>query len=76
MIVGTELTRSLGPLLDRFVDPHLAAFVHTFQRLTADVTLDSYMAALRERDHIIRQWQLWMQTYPLVVLPPCFWNRR
>lgn len=71
MIVGTEVSRLLMPLLDRFVDPLMEALVRGVAQRTADVSLDDYMAALRERDHIIRQWQLWMQTYPLVVLPSC-----
>ena len=36
---------------------------------TCTVDLERYMAALRERDHVIRKWQLFMETYPLVVMP-------
>ena len=70
-IVGTEVSHSLRPLLGKFIDPLMAALVNGMAERTAAVTVDAYMAALRERDEVIRRWQLFMQERPLVVLPPC-----
>lgn len=71
IIVGRELTLKLGPLLGKFVDPLLAAGLNVLARKTAHIEVEAYIAALRQRDHVIRQWQLFMQTYPLIVMPPC-----
>jgi amidase len=66
-IVSSELVTNLRPLLGKFVDPYMAATLNLMANSTVD--LERYMAALRERDHLIRKWQLFMETYPLVVMP-------
>lgn len=66
-IVFTELVAKLQPLLGRFADPYMAGFINAFAPRVVD--LERYMAALRERDHLIRQWQAFMAQYPIVVLP-------
>jgi len=66
-IVSTELVNKLRPLLGKFVDPFVAGSLNAMATSTVD--LERYMAALRERDHLIRKWQLFMETYPLVIMP-------
>ena len=68
-IVSTELFHKLQPLLGKFIDPYMACSINSFA--TSAVDLERYMAALRERDHVIRQWQLFMEKYPLIVMPSC-----
>lgn len=65
-IVWTELVNKLQPLLGKFVDPYMAGSLNMAANSTVD--LARYLAALRERDHVIRKWQLFMETYPLVVM--------
>ena len=65
-IVWTELVNKLQPVLGKFVDPYMAGSLKMAATCTVD--LERYMAALRERDHVIRKWQLFMETYPLVVM--------
>lgn len=55
----------------KFPDGMMNASVRFMQERAMPVTLGSYMAALRQRDHLVRQWQHFMQTYPVILLPPC-----
>ena len=70
-IVTAEMADTLGPLLPKFPDGMMNASVRFMQERAMPVTLGSYMAALRQRDHLVRQWQHFMQTYPVILLPPC-----
>jgi amidase len=70
-IVTAEMADTLGPLLPKFPDGMMNASVRFMQERAVPVTLGSYMAALRQRDHLVRQWQNFMQTYPVILLPPC-----
>lgn len=70
-IVTAELADTLGPLLPKFPDVMMNATMRFIQERAMPVTLSSYMAALRQRDHLVRQWQHFMQTYPVMLLPPC-----
>lgn len=68
----TGLNLTLRPLLKQIGDPGLESFINAWFALkggAADVA--AYLAALGERETLIRQWQLFMETYPIIVMPSC-----
>jgi amidase len=69
-LTGLKLT--LRPILQQIGDPGLESFINAWCELkggAADVA--TYLAALGERDILIRRWQLFMETYPIIVMPAC-----
>jgi amidase len=66
-----DLNRSLRPLLGEIDDPGLTSFINCWCEAKGDANLDEYLLALAERDALVRRWQLFMETYPIVVMPSC-----
>ena len=67
----TDLNLSLRPLLKDAGDPGIEAFVNAWWELKGGADLPTYLAALAERDVLVRAWNLFMETYPVIVMPSC-----
>ena len=67
----SDLNLSLRPLLEEAGDPGIRRFIDTWWELKGGADLPTYLAALAERDTLLRAWSLFMETYPVVVLPSC-----
>jgi amidase len=68
----TDVRALVEPLLDKVGDPDLAtALGDWWQFFPGTVDLRTYQAALAERDALVREWNAFMQTWPLVVTPVC-----
>ncbi|HEY7293899.1 MAG TPA: amidase [Dehalococcoidia bacterium] len=67
----TDLNLSLRPLLGEVDDPGLTNFINAWWELKGGASLDEYLLALAERDTLIRRWQLFMESYPIIVMPAC-----
>jgi amidase len=69
-VPGLNLT--LRPVLKEIGDPGLENFINAWCELKGGaIDLPAYLAALGERDTLMRQWQLFMETYPVIVMPAC-----
>lgn len=63
---------SLRPMLKQFGDPELEAFINAWLELRpASTEVASLLDALGERDRLVREWQVFMERYPIIVLPAC-----
>jgi amidase len=67
----TDLNISLRPLLKDGGDPGIERFVEAWFELYDTANLTEYLAALAERDALLREWNLFMETWPVVVMPSC-----
>lgn len=65
----TEVRAILEPLLAGVGDPGLERSMRFWWDICGATTLAEYLAALGERDTLIRHWQVFMERYPLVVMP-------
>jgi amidase len=66
-----DLNLSLRPLLKDSGDPGIERFVEAWFELKESADLTAYLDALAERDTILREWNLFMEDYPLIVMPSC-----
>jgi amidase len=67
-VPGLNLT--LRPLLREIGDPGLENFIDAWCELKGGaMDVGAYLSALGERDALMRQWQLFMETYPVIVMP-------
>ncbi len=64
-----ELGSTLLPLASKIGDAGMEASMTAFWELTGHRDLERYQAALRERDTILRQWSLFLERFPVVLLP-------
>jgi amidase len=67
----SDLNLSLRPLLKDAGDPGIERFIETWWALHGGADLPTYLAALAERDTLVREWNLFMETYPVIVMPSC-----
>lgn len=67
----SDLNLSLRPLLGEVDDPALSNFIDTWCEAKGGADLSEYLLALAERDALIRRWQLFMEEYPIIVMPAC-----
>ena len=67
----TDLNLSLRPLLGEIDDPGLTSFINAWWEQRGGADLGEYLNALAERDTLIRRWQLFMERYPIIVMPAC-----
>jgi amidase len=67
----TDLNLSLRPLLRDGGDPGIERFVDAWFELKDTADLPTYLEALAERDVLLRAWNLFMETYPVIVMPSC-----
>jgi amidase len=65
----SDLNLSLRPLLKDAGDPGIERFINAWWELHGGADLPDYLAALAERDTILRTWSLFMETYPVIVMP-------
>ena len=67
----TDLNLSLRPLLKDVADPGLESFINNWWEIKGGADLEGYLTALAERDTLLRRWQEFMETYPLIIMPSC-----
>jgi amidase len=66
----SDMNISIRPLLADAGDPGIEQFLNAwFELKGAADDLPTYLAALAERDTMARAWSLFMETYPIVVMP-------
>jgi amidase len=69
-----DLNLSLRPVAKEGGDPGIETFVEAWFTIKSDVDLtgvDSYLNALAERDTILREWNEFMETWPIIIMPSC-----
>ncbi len=67
----SDLNLTLRPAVKDAGDPGIEAFVNAWFELRGGYDLEDYLSALAERDTLIRLWGLFMETYPVIVMPSC-----
>ncbi|MCL6569091.1 MAG: hypothetical protein K6T35_09465, partial [Meiothermus silvanus] len=67
----SDLNLSLRPLLKDAGDPGIERFINFWWELKGGADLPSYLAALAERDTLLRAWNLFLETYPIIIMPSC-----
>ena len=67
----SDLNLSLRPLLRDAGDPGIERFINAWWELKGGADLPTYLASLAERDTLLRAWTLFMETYPVIVMPSC-----
>jgi amidase len=65
------LRASIEPLLAKTGDRALETFLRSWWEIVQPPSLADFLSALQERDTILRRWQLFMERYPIVILPSC-----
>lgn len=65
----SDLNISLRPLLADAGDPGIQRFIDAWWDLKGGADLPTYLGALAERDTILREWGVFMETYPVIVMP-------
>ncbi|MBI5879306.1 MAG: amidase family protein [Chloroflexi bacterium] len=67
---GLNLT--LRPALKQLADPGLETFINAWLAMRpASNEVASLLNAMGERDTLIRKWQIFMETYAIIVMPAC-----
>lgn len=67
----TDFHYSLRPYLAESGDPGIARFFETWIELKGIADLPTFLEALAEREFMLRQWNEFMETWPVIVMPPC-----
>jgi amidase len=67
----SDLNISLRPAVKDCGDPGIETFINSWFALKGEFTLTQYLDALAERDMLLRQWQLFMEAYPVIITPSC-----
>lgn len=67
----SDLNLSLRPQLADCGDPGIQRFVESWFALKGTYDLPTYLDALAERDTILREWNVFMETYPVLIMPSC-----
>ena len=67
----SDLNLSLRPLLKDAGDPGIERFINTWWELKGGADLPTYLTALAERDTVLRAWNVFMETNPVIVMPSC-----
>ena len=66
-----DLNLTLRPSVKDAGDPGIERFIEAWFELKGSVDLPTYLAALAERDTLLREWNLFMETYPIIIMPSC-----
>lgn len=66
-----DLNLTLRPQARDADDPGIVAFVEAWFELKESADLTGYLNALAERDTLLREWNVFMETYPVIVMPSC-----
>jgi amidase len=72
LIVQNEGRHTMLPLIEKFGD---AAAKRATENMVADVPaldMQGYMKALARRSTLLREWLLFLERYPLVLMPACY----
>jgi amidase len=65
----TEQQAFLGPRLEQSGDPGIASFLSAWWSLHPPRDFAGYMHAFAERDALLQRWLLFLEQYPIVVMP-------
>lgn len=66
----SDLNITMRPLLADCGDPGIEQFINAWWELKGGAAdLPAYLLALAERDLLLRQWQAFMETYPVIIMP-------
>ncbi len=65
----TEIRQLLGDTMDSMGSRGLKTFLASLFRISSPLDLEGYMRALMQRTTHIRQWQMFLKNYPLVLSP-------
>ncbi|KAA2214498.1 amidase family protein [Teichococcus oryzae] len=66
-----EFRRNGAAAVAREGDPDASFIYAQMERLAGPCDLDGFHDALQARAGLVRQWQLFLRDYPLLLLPPC-----
>ncbi len=64
-----EIRRLMGPLIESHGDDGVRTAARFFVESTPEVTLDEYMKLLAARTQAVREWSLFLERHPLVLMP-------
>ncbi len=78
-VLLTELKGTLGPIVDQHGSDEIRCIFGWYYQLGRILDLDGYRAGLADRTRMMRAWNTFLETYPLVLTPflmrPAFpWN--
>jgi amidase len=65
----TEQFALLGPMLAQAGDPGIVAFMENWWSLKPPRDMAGYMRAFIERDALLHRWTLFLEEYPIVIMP-------
>ena len=68
-IIGAESEAGLWPTMQKVGDPDGIAAMRSWLELLKTVELPPYMAALTEREGMVYRWMVFMQQWPLLIMP-------
>ena len=69
MICVTDVFGGLWPQMQKVGDPDAIAAMQAWLQLHKAVDLQTYVAALTEREGLMLRWMIFFQQWPLVILP-------
>jgi len=69
MICVTDVFGGLWPQMQKMGDPDGIAAMQAWLQVHGPVDLATYVAALTEREGLLLRWMMFMQQWPLVILP-------
>jgi amidase len=67
----TDLNLSLRPLLKDAGDPGIERFIESWIELKGTADLPGFLDALAERELRMREWNEFLETWPVIVMPSC-----
>lgn len=67
----SDLNLTLRPAVKDAGDPGIEGFITSWFELKGEPTFGDYLEALAEREVLLRQWQTFMETYAVIVMPSC-----
>ena len=68
-VLVTELHGTLGPVVDQYGSDDVRRIFGWYYELGKILDLDGFRAGLADRTRMIRAWNLFLETYPLVLTP-------
>lgn len=73
-ILFNDVRSDFFPLVDKFGDAKSKQAMASFWGLTRPLDLPGFSAAMGRREQILVAWKAFLQTYPIILMPPC-WAR-
>src|SRR6266571_1771254 len=68
-VLLTELKETLGPIIDQYGSAEIRRIFGWYYELGRILDFDNYRAGLADRTRMMRAWNLFLDTYPLVLTP-------